>query len=55
MKKEEAVKIIVDCAKQYRGNLENQNLLFIFGSPQKPESLEAALLPRHFLHLTGVI
>ena len=55
MKKEEAVKIIVDCAKQYRGNLENQNLLFIFGSPQKPESLEAAFLPRHFLHLTGVI
>lgn len=55
MKKEEAVKIIADCAKQYRGNLENQNLLFIFGSPQKPESLEAAFLPRHFLHLTGVI
>lgn len=54
MKKEEAVKIIVDCAKQYRGNLENQNLLFLFGSPQKPESLEAAFLPRHFLHLTGV-
>ena len=54
MKKEEAIRIMADCAKQYHENLENKNLLFIFGSLQSPECFEATFLPRHFLHLTGV-
>ncbi len=55
MKKEEATKIIIDCAKMYHENLENNNLLFIFGLPQMPEYFETLFLPRHFLHLTGVM
>lgn len=54
MKKENAIKIIVACANEYHTYLENHNLLYIFGKPQKPNYFEAAFLPRHFLHLTGV-
>ena len=54
MKKEEAIRIITDCAKKYRETLEGKNLLFLFGSPQAPQHFEAAFLPRHFLHFTGV-
>ena len=54
MKKEAAIKIITDCAKSYRKNLENKNLLFVFGALQSPEYFEASFLPRNFLHLTGV-
>lgn len=53
MKKEMAIKIIVDCAKDYHTHLENRNLLFLFGSSNKSEFFEASFLPRHFLHLTG--
>ena len=55
MRKEEAAKIIIGCAKMYHENLENNNLLFIFGLPQMPEYFEAVFLPRHFLHLTGAL
>ena len=54
MKKEAAIKIITDCAKSYQKNLENKNLLFVFGTPQSPKHFEASFLPRNFLHLTGV-
>lgn len=54
MKKEKAIKIITDCAKIYNENLENKNLLFIFGTEKSPEYFEASFLPRNFLHLTGV-
>jgi hypothetical protein len=54
MKKETAIKIITECAKAYHVNLENRNLMFIFGTAQKPAFLEAVFLPRNFLHLTGV-
>lgn len=54
MKKEAAIKIITSCAKIYKENLENKNLLFIFGDLQTPEYFEALFLPRNFLHLTGV-
>lgn len=54
MKKEDSIRIIVSCAKQYHINLENQNLLFLFGAPREPEWIETTFLPRHFLHLTGV-
>lgn len=54
MKKEQAIKIITSCAKEYHNNLENNNLLFIFGTQQKTDYFEAAFLPKNFLHLTGV-
>ncbi len=54
MKKEQAIKIITECAKIYNENLENKNLLFIFGMESSPEFFEASFLPRNFLHLTGV-
>ena len=54
MKKEVAIKAITQCAKDYHTYLENQNLLFLFGSQQKPDFFEAVFLPRHFIHLTGV-
>ena len=54
MKKEEAVKIIIKAAEEYHNNLENKNLLFISGHPDKPNFVETVFLPRNFLHLTGV-
>ncbi|MBQ8691524.1 MAG: hypothetical protein IJ520_00145 [Synergistaceae bacterium] len=54
MKKEAAIKIITSCAKSYKNNLENKNLLFIFGDLQTPEYFEASFFPRNFLHLTGI-
>ena len=54
MKKEDAIRIMGNCARQYYENLENRNLLFLFGTPQTPQYFEATFLPRHFLHLTGV-
>jgi len=54
MKKDAAINVITTCAKEYNTYLENNNLLFLFGSQQKPDFFEAVFLPRHFLHLTGV-
>lgn len=54
MKKENAINIIAECAKLYKENLENKNLLFVFGADKTPEFFEASFLPRNFLHLTGV-
>jgi hypothetical protein len=55
MKKENALKIIVECAKQYRDNLSNRKLLFVFQDSDNLQSLEVIFLPRNFLHLTGAI
>lgn len=54
MRKEAAIRIIIGCAKDYQTYLENQNLLFLFGSKEKFDFFESVFLPRHFLHLTGV-
>ena len=54
MSNEVATKIIADCAKEYHNNLENQNLLIVFGSPDTPSYFETVFLPSNFLHLTGV-
>ena len=53
MKKEEAIRIICSCAKNYQTNLENRNLLFLFAGDSSVQSFETVFLPRHFLHLTG--
>lgn len=55
MKKEDAIRIISSCAKEYFKQLENRNLLFLFGTVQKFDCFEAAFLPRNFLHLTGIV
>ena len=49
-----ATRVIVSCAKEYHNNLENRNLLIVFGSPSKPDFFETIFLPSNFLHLTGV-
>ncbi len=49
-----ATRIIVCCAREYHNNLENRNLLIVFGSPSKPDFFETIFLPSNFLHLTGV-
>ena len=49
-----AARVIVSCAREYHNNLENRNLLIIFGSPSKPDFFETIFLPSNFLHLTGV-
>ena len=54
MDKKEAVRIITSCAKIYHQELENKNLLFLFGYQDHAESFEAAFLPKNFLHLTGI-
>lgn len=54
MTKENAVKIITSCAKEYQHNLENKNILFIFATHQKTDYFESSFLDSHFYHLTGV-
>lgn len=54
MKKEDAIKIITKCVSDYQSYLSNKNILFVYGTLQNPNYLEATFLPRHFLHLTGV-
>lgn len=54
MKKNKAIRIITNCAKEYNEYLENKNLLFVFGNNHKQEAFEAVFEPRHFLHLTGI-
>ncbi|WLD86206.1 PBECR4 domain-containing protein [Stomatobaculum sp. F0698] len=49
-----ATRIIVCCAREYHNNLENRNLLIVYGSPSKPDFFETIFLPSNFLHLTGV-
>ena len=55
MKKDEALKIIVECAKQYSQNLVNRNLLFVFRGAEGVSHIETVFLPQNFMHLTGVI
>ncbi len=55
MKKSAALKIIFDCAEIYHNQLENNNLLFVFGTVKSTQYLEAVFLARNFLHLTGVV
>lgn len=54
MDKDNALKIIVTCAKIYKENLLNKNVLFVYGSLANINYIETLFLQRHFLHLTGV-
>lgn len=53
--KEQALKVVVACAKQYRENLANKNLLFICQDKYKRVStIEFSFDATNFLHLTGL-
>lgn len=53
--KEQALKIIVECARKYKENLLNQQLLFICSDKHKKiYTLEVSFDASNFLHLTGV-
>lgn len=54
MKKDEAIRILTTCAAQYKANLENRNVLFVFQDCKELHSFETLFLPRHYLHLTGI-
>jgi len=54
MKKEDAIKILVDCAKLYHENLINNNLLFVFGTVECVRYFESIFLAQSFMHLTGI-
>ena len=53
MDKNVALKIILESCKDYKENLVNCNLLFVFGNINNPSFLETSFLGRNFLHLTG--
>lgn len=54
MKKLQAIEIITKAAKIYDEQINNKNLLIIFGNPTTPSIVETQALPRNFLHLTEV-
>lgn len=54
MNKTEALKVILETAKYYNENLENQRLLFIYEKDKKLSYMETIFISRNFLHLTGV-
>lgn len=54
MNKTDALKIIIDAAKYYHDNLENQRLLVIYEKDKNMSYIEAIFISRNFLHLTGV-
>lgn len=53
--KESAIRVVTDCAKKYRDELEGKTLLFICMDKQSPISVfEFAFFKRNYLHLTGL-
>ena len=53
--KEQALQIIIECAKKYKENLLNRQLLFICSDKNNNiSSLEVSFDASNFLHLTGV-
>ena len=55
MKKMDTISKIVSCAIAYRDNLVNRNFLFVIGMENTIEYFETIFLPRHFMHLTGIV
>ena len=45
----------MECAEQYKTNLANRSLLFIFDNAGAIHNLEVICMPRNYLHLTGVV
>ena len=55
MKKEDAIHIIVNCAKEYQSQLKDRNILFVFGDTSKPQFMETKFSANNYRHLTGII
>lgn len=51
----DAIRIITSCAKTYKDELCNKNVLFVILQNQKTHFLETCFMPHNYLHLTGVI
>lgn len=55
MKKEEALKILFECAALYKENLVNRNLLFVCSNAAlKVSVIEVVFTSGNFLHMTGI-
>ncbi len=54
MEKEEILKKVIECAKRYRENLENKNILFVYYENSKVKYIETKFTESNFLHLTGL-
>lgn len=53
--KEEAIKIVLNCARLYFHNLNNRDFLFIVGTVESHDFFEVSFTPRNFMHLTGML
>ena len=51
---EEAIRIIYQCAMDYKNNLSNKCILFLTTADNIVTSFETLFLPQNFKHLTGV-
>ncbi len=57
MTDKEILKIINQCAKKYKNNLEKYNIMFIFEEKNDSKELnyiETSFFPWNFMHLTGI-
>ena len=45
----------MECAEQYKTNLANRSLLFVFNNAGVIQSFEVVCMPRNYLHLTGIV
>ena len=52
---ENAVRIVIECAKIYDHELAGKSVLFIYGSPEHAEYIECLFSKSNYLHLTGLI
>jgi len=53
IEKSEIINTVCICAKMYKENLENRNIMFIY-KDEKTKFIEAKFLKSNFLHLTGI-
>lgn len=53
IEKNEIIKTLCTCAKMYKENLENKNIMFIY-KDERAKFIEAKFLKSNFLHLTGI-
>ncbi len=55
MKKEQALRIVTECAERYEAELNNRNLLFIcMDRHGRVSSMEVRFYPWNYLHMTGL-
>lgn len=55
MQKQIIINKIIQCAKLYKENLANRNIMFIYRENELIKNIETKFLKANFMHLTGVI